>query len=45
MKNDDVVDILELNNEELVELYEEILKHIKYLKDSIIGESEGTTNE
>ena len=41
----DIVDILELNNEELIDLYEEILKHIKYLNDSILEESEGTTNE
>ena len=42
---DDIVDILELNNEELIDLYEETLKNIKYLNDSILEESEGTTNE
>ncbi len=41
---EDIVDILELNNEELMELYEEILKHIKYLNDSILEESDGATN-
>lgn len=42
---EDIVDVLELNNEELMELYEEILKHIKYLNDSILEESDGATNE
>ncbi len=41
---EDIVDVLELNNEELMELYEEILKHIKYLNDSILEESDGATN-
>ncbi len=41
---EDIVDVLELNNEELMELYEEILKHIKYLSDSILEESDGATN-
>ncbi len=41
---EELVDVSELNNEELIELYEEIIKHIKYLNDSILEESEGTTN-
>jgi hypothetical protein len=41
---EELVDVSELNNEELIELYEEILKHIKYLNDNILDESEGTTN-
>lgn len=38
------VDIKELNNEELVKLYEDILSHIKFLEDSILEESDGTDN-
>ncbi len=43
--DNDVVDIFELNNEELIELYDEIIKHIEYLNSSLIEESAGITNE
>ena len=45
MKNDDIVEISGLNNEELVTLYEKILEHIKFINDSIIEESDGNTDE
>ncbi len=45
MKNDDIVEVSELNNEELVALYEKILEHIKFLNDSILEESDGKTDE
>lgn len=41
----DEVTINDLNNEELVELYEKILAHIDFLNNSIIKEEEGENNE
>lgn len=32
--------IEELNNDELIKLYQDILQHIKFLNDSIINESD-----
>lgn len=39
------VEIEELNNQELIKLYQDILQHIKFLNESIIEESDGKTNE
>ena len=39
------VKIEELNNQELIKLYQDILQHIKFLNESIIEESDGKTNE
>lgn len=40
------IELLSLTNEELMELYDLILEHEKYLNDNIIKiESEGTSDE
>ena len=45
MDNVNLEDIKELDNSEVVIAYEEVDKYIKYLKDSILDESEPVEEE
>ena len=45
MDNVNLEDINELENSEVVIAYEEVDKYIKYLKDSILDESEAIEEE
>ncbi len=46
MENEEIVTIDMLNDEELVNLYYQVLEHIEFLNNSILElESEGNDNE
>ena len=45
MDNVNLDDIKELDNSDVVIAYEEVDKYIKYLKDSLLDESEPVENE
>lgn len=46
MENEEIVTIDMLNDEELVNLYYQVLEHIEFLNNSILElESEGNVNE
>ena len=40
MDKKEIVDVLELNNEEIADLYEKVLEHLDFLNGSILDENE-----